>query len=215
VHWPQLADLGQTCLDLLFYRLREKSRDKGRDLEPVTANVSLRPVRLGYLVNPREKQTLRDVMRMATTMWGGMMSPLIPVMKRLPAEWIDKHLSYGPIQISRGYIRFFEPDLLVRTKAGQLASLGLSKEPSWSANQRFFSLDNLIRKDHGLAADLNVGTNICYIYQPLFKDEFQFKKRVDPVIFHFSEGAPRHSFLRGSFRVFSEKSTAILLKKQL
>lgn len=157
-------------------------------MQPVTANISLRPVRLGYLVNPREKQTVRDVMRMATTMWGGMMSPLIPVMKRLPAEWNDKHLPYGPQQISRGYIRFFEPDLLVQTKAGQLASLGLSEEPSWSANRRFFNFDNLIRKDHGLAADLNVGMNISYIYQRLFKNEFQFKKRVDPAIFYFSEG---------------------------
>lgn len=172
-------------------------------MEPVTANVSLRPVRLGYLVNPREKKTVRDVMRMATTMWGGMMSPLIPVMKRLPAEWNDKHLSYGPPQISRGYIRFFEPDLLVQTKAGQLASLGLSEEPSWSANQRFFNFDSLIRKDHGLAADLNVGTNICYIYQRLFKDEFQFKKRFDPAIFHFAEGASDDTaFFEASFGYF-------------
>lgn len=172
-------------------------------MEPVTANVSLRPVRLGYLVNPREKQTVRDVMRMATTMWGGMMSPLIPVMKRLPAEWNDKHFSYGPPQISRGYIRFFEPDLLVQTKAGQLVSLGLSEEPSWSASQRFFNFDNLIRQDLGLAADLNVGTNISYIYQRLFKDEFQFKKRVDPAIFHFAEGASDDTaFFEAAFGYF-------------
>ncbi|MCF1470595.1 hypothetical protein FS763_01450 [Agrobacterium vitis] len=172
-------------------------------MEPVTANVILRPLRLGYLVDPREKQTVRDVMRMATTMWGGMMSPLIPVMKRLPAEWNDKNLSYGSPQISRGYIRFFEPDLLVQTKAGQLASLGLSEEPNWTANQRFFNFDNLIRKDHGLAADLNVGTNISNIYQRLFKDEFQFKKRVDPAIFHFTEGASDDtSFFEAAFGYF-------------
>lgn len=172
-------------------------------MEPVTADVSLRPVRLGYLVNPREKQTVRDVMRMTTTMWGGMMSPLIPVMKRLPVEWNDKHLSYGPLQISRGYIRFFEPDLLVQTKAGQLASLGLSEEPAWSTSQRFFNFDNLIRKDHGLAADLNVGTNISYIYQQLYKDEFQFKKRFDPVIFQFAEGASDDTaFFEAAFGYF-------------
>lgn len=172
-------------------------------MEPVTANISLRPLRLGYLVNPREKQTVRDVMRMATTMWGGMMSPLIPVMKRLPAEWNEKHFAYGPPQISRGYIRFFEPDLLVQTKAGQLTSLGLSEEPSWSANQRFFNFDNLIRKDHGLAADLNVGTNISYIYQRLFDNEFQFKKRVDPAIFHFAEGASDDTaFFEAAFGYF-------------
>lgn len=172
-------------------------------MQPVTVNISLRPVRLGYLVNPREKQTVRNVMRMATTMWGGMMSPLIPVMKRLPAEWNDKHLSYRPQQISRGYIRFFEPDLLVQTQVGQLASLGLSEEPSWSANQRFFTFDNLIRKDHGLAADLNVGTNISYVYQQLFKEEFQFKRRIDPATFHFTEGTPDDTaFFEAAFGYF-------------
>lgn len=176
---------------------------EARDLEPVTANISLRPVRLGYLVNPREMQTVRKVMRIATTMWGGMMCPLIPVMKRLPTEWNDKHLAYGAKQISRGYIRFFEPDLLVQTKAGQLAALGLSEAPSWSVDQRFFNFDDLVRKDHGLAADLNVGTNISYIYQQLFKDEFQFKKRVDPPIFYFAEGPPDDTaFFEAAFGCF-------------
>lgn len=142
-------------------------------------------------------------MRMATTMWGGMMSPLIPVMKRLPAEWNDKHLPYGPAQISRGYIRFFEPDILVQTKADQLALLGLSEEPSWLAKQRFFKFDNLIRKDHGLAANLNVGLNICSIYERLFTDEFQFKKRVEPAIFQFTEGPPDDTaFFEAAFGFF-------------
>ncbi|WP_116970618.1 hypothetical protein [Blastomonas sp. UPD001] len=140
---------------------------------------------------------------MATTMWGGMMSPLIPVMKRLPAEWKDELLPHGSQQLSRGYIRFFEPDLLVQTKAGQLASLGLGEDPSWSANRRFFNFDNLIRKDYGLAADLNVGMNISYIYQKLFKEEFQFKRRAEPAIYHFTEGAPDDTaFFEAAFGYF-------------
>ena len=72
-------------------------------MEPVTANISLRPVRLGFLVDPRSRKVVQDVMRMATTMWGGMMSPLIPVMKRMPAEWTDKSMLQRPQQVSRGY----------------------------------------------------------------------------------------------------------------
>jgi hypothetical protein len=91
----------------------------------------------------------------------------------------------------------------VQTKTGQLAALGLSEEPNWSASQRFFNFDGLIRKDHGLAADLNVGTNISYVYQQLFKDEFQFKKRVDPAIFYFAEGAPDDTaFFEAAFGYF-------------
>jgi len=172
-------------------------------LEPVTANISLRPVRLGFLVDPRSGQVVRDVMRMATTMWGGMMSPLIPVMKRLPAEWSDKNQLLGPQQVSRGYIRFFEPDLLVQTRPDQLKTLGLREGPGWSASRRFFSFDRIVRKEHGAEADLNVGTNIAHIYRRLFLDEFQFRKRVDPVIHHFAEGAPDDTaFFEAAFGYF-------------
>lgn len=150
---------------------------------------------------------------MATTMWGGMMCPMIPVMKRLPAEWNDKHLPYQPQQISRGYVRFFEPDLLVQTGRGQLASLGLSEESSRSSSQHFLNFNDLIRTDHGLEADLNVGTNISYIYQRLFESEFQFKKRVDPRIYHFAEGASDDTaFFEAAFGLFPKDRKLSYLK---
>jgi hypothetical protein len=145
-------------------------------LDPVTADITLRPIRLGFLVDPREIASVRRVMRMATTMWGGVMCPIIPVMKRLPSSWSSNQMSAQPQQISRGYIRFFEPDLLVQTKSGQLDAIGVSEEPSWSARQRFYNVDDLIREDHGMAADLNVGTNISHIYRQLFTESCTSRK---------------------------------------
>jgi hypothetical protein len=172
-------------------------------LDPVTADITLRPIRLGFLVDPREIASVRRVMRMATTMWGGVMCPIIPVMKRLPSSWSSNQMSAQPQQISRGYIRFFEPDLLVQTKSGQLDAIGVSEEPSWSARQRFYNVDDLIREDHGMAADLNVGTNISHIYRQLFTDEFQFQKRVDPQILHFSKGSAKDTaFFEAAFGCF-------------
>ncbi|TWD09790.1 hypothetical protein FB595_104137 [Sphingobium sp. AEW010] len=172
-------------------------------LEPVTADITLRPIRLGFLVDPRDIVSIRRVMRMATTMWGGIMCPIIPVMKRLPTAWSSNQLSEQPQQISQGYIRFFEPDLLVQTKPGQLNAINLSEEPSWSARESFFNFDDLIRDDHGMAADLNVGTNISYIYHQLFTDEFQFQKRIDPQILHFSKGSTKDTtFFEAAFGYF-------------
>ncbi|WAC27869.1 hypothetical protein [Ancylobacter sp. SL191] len=172
-------------------------------LEPVTADIALRPIRLGFLVDPRDIASIRSVMRMATTMWGGVMCPIIPIMKRLPAAWSSNPLSAQPQQISRGYIRFFEPDLLVQTKSGQLDAIGVSEEPRWSAHKRFYNFDDLIREDHGMAADLNVGTNISHIYRQLFTDEFQFQKRTDPEILHFSKGSTKDTaFFEAAFGYF-------------
>lgn len=178
--------------------MREKD-----SLEPVTADITLRPIRLGFLVDPRDIALIRHVMRMATTMWGGMMCPIIPVMKRLPTAWSDKPLSVQPQQISRGYVRFFEPDLLVQTKPGQLKAIGVSEEASWSARQRFHDVNDLIREDHGMATDLNVGTNISHVYRQLFTDEFQFQKRLEPQILHFSKGlANDTAFFEAAFGYF-------------
>ena len=172
-------------------------------LEPVTADITLRPIRLGFLVDPRDIASIRRVMRMATTMWGGVMCPIIPVMKRLPTAWSSNQLSEQPRQTSRGYIRFFEPDLLVQTRTGQLDAIGIAEESSWSARQRFYNFDDLIREDHGMAADLNVGNNISHIYRQLFIDEFQFKKRIDPQIFHFSTGSAKDTaFFEAAFGLF-------------
>ncbi|WP_156381731.1 hypothetical protein [Rhizobium sp. Leaf341] len=124
-------------------------------------------------------------------------------MKRLPTSWSSNQSPAQPRQISQGYIRFFEPDLLVQTKLGQLDAIGISQEPSWSARQRFYDVDDLIREDHGMAADLNVGTNIVHIYRQLFTDEFQFQKRLDPQILYFSEGlANDTAFFEASFGYF-------------
>lgn len=176
---------------------------KKDSLEPVTADIALRPIRLGFLVDPRDIVSIRRVMRMATIMWGGMMCPIIPIMKRLPAAWSNNQLSAPPQQISRGYIRFFEPDLLVQTKLGQLDAIGVGEQTSWSPQQRFYNFDDLIRADHGMAADLNVGTNIFHIYAQLFNNEFQFQKRIDPQILHFSKGSAKDTmFFEAAYGYF-------------
>lgn len=140
-------------------------------------------------------------MRLATIMWGGQMCPLIPVAKKMPPEWSDTAVSAS--QISRGYVRFFEPDLLVQTAPGQLSAIGVNEEPKWSAHNRYFNSAELVRKDIGRAADLNVGVNIIYVYQKLFTDEFQFQKRLEPKIYHFSQGtADDTAFFEAAYGLF-------------
>lgn len=172
-------------------------------LEPVTADITLRPIRLGFLVNTRDNASIRRVMRIATTMWGGVMCPIIPVLKRHPNSRSSYQPQEHPRQISRGYIRFFEPDLLVPTKSEQLDAIGVSEAPNWFARMRFLNFDDLIREDHGMAADLNVGTNISHIYRQLFFEEFQYKKRTDPQILYFSKGSAKETaFFEAAFGYF-------------
>ena len=135
-------------------------------------------------------------------MWGGLMCPIIPVSRRLPANWGDSISMPRPIDLAHGYLRFFEPDVLVQTKASQFETLGLGEDQSFGS-RRFHSLDEVVREETGMDPDLNVGLNMCDRYSHLFKTEFQFAKRVKPRILKFHEGTKADTtFFEAAFGYF-------------
>src|ERR1700733_1147758 len=55
-----------------------------------SANVSqaLRPLRVGFLVNPTEPAAVLQAIELTSTLWGGMFNPIIPLYAhRLPKIW--------------------------------------------------------------------------------------------------------------------------------
>lgn len=180
-------------------------KSEGGPLEPINAKINLRPVRAGFLVNPGDRTALSSVMRLATTMWGGLMCPIIPVTRQLPAHWRSSFHRTTPIEISRGYLRFFEPDVLIQTKPGQFESLGIGEDRSLE-RRCYPSLSHVIQQEPGMEPDLDVGLNMCSRYQHLFKTEFQFAKRERPRILEFAEGTKADSaFFEASFGCFPKK----------
>ena len=130
------------------------------------------------------------------------MCPIVPVSKRLPANWGDGSSMPRPIDLAHGYLRFFEPDVLVQTQASQFETLGLGEDQSFGS-RRYHSLDEVVREETGMDPDLNVGLNMCDRYSHLFKTEFQFAKRVKPRILKFHEGTKADtSFFEAAFGYF-------------
>jgi len=102
----------------------------------------------------------------------------------------------------QGYLRFFEPDVLVQTALHQFATVGVGESQSFG-KRRYDCLDDLLTDEPGLETDLNVGLNMYYRYQHLFKTEFQFAKRVKPRILYFREGAKADTaFFEAAFGCF-------------
>ena len=144
---------------------------------------------MGFLIHPTDRATLSRVMRLATTMWGGLMCPIIPVMKQLPRQWRDRFGAEKPLDITRGTLQFFEPDVFVETVPGQFSLAGLeAPEHRYKDRLRYRKLADLTRTDHGLAEDLNVGVNMYHVYDHLFRSEFQYEKRNRPQIYIFKGG---------------------------
>jgi hypothetical protein len=52
-----------------------------------TVNIKVRPLKLALLVDPGSSTQVRDAIQLASSLWGGMLFPIIPVYKRMPTSW--------------------------------------------------------------------------------------------------------------------------------
>lgn len=93
----------------------------------------VRPLRIGFLVNPKEKQALRDAITAATLFWGGAYNPIIPAFGRLPRNWERfKWKLPSPTEVVEGYIEAFDPDIIVPTGTCDVSRFNLGHRESMS-----------------------------------------------------------------------------------
>ncbi len=139
--------------------------------------INLRPIRLGFLVDPLDRRTLSEVARITTCQWGDIACPMIPIMDALPPAWCEANLANpDPNELTRGLLSYFEPDLLVETCAGQLDRI----DPH--ASNRYERHPNL---GHGVFVQVegavntmrDVGVTMDHVYAYLHQKEFQFERR--------------------------------------
>ena len=80
-----------------------------------TVNVKLRPIKLAFLVNPEDKESLLKAIEINTFLWGGVYNPIIPTYKELPATWQDAPIVGSPSaqELVSGYLNNFDPDYVV------------------------------------------------------------------------------------------------------
>jgi hypothetical protein len=48
-------------------------------MSDLSAEIQLRPTRIGFLVHPADLASVRRIMRACTCLWGGVYNPIIPV----------------------------------------------------------------------------------------------------------------------------------------
>jgi hypothetical protein len=80
-----------------------------------TVTIRVRPLRVGYLVDPADRVGLYRAIELNSFLWGGSYNPIIPAYRRTPAIWEPhrvRHLPH-PSDIIDGYLNGFDPDLVV------------------------------------------------------------------------------------------------------
>jgi hypothetical protein len=76
--------------------------------------VTSRPIKFAILVDPSDLDALLQGIQINTFLWGGTYNPIIPVFQETPDNWSFTRIKpITPEEIVSGYIRFFDPDILV------------------------------------------------------------------------------------------------------
>ena len=79
-----------------------------------TINVKLRPIKLAFLVNPKDRTSLLKAIEINTFLWGGMFNPIIPTYRRIPQKWESGPFKNPDAQsVISGYLDNFDPDYVV------------------------------------------------------------------------------------------------------
>jgi hypothetical protein len=144
-----------------------------RDGTRLTFETVLRPLRIGYRVDPRSVDHLRGASETAATLWGGVLHALIPALRSRPRWWnpwrqtIPGAPAPSAAQIARSYEEAFDCDIVVDIRGQDEGSR--SRGASTAE----------IRARSALSS-VDAGLSIVPLYERLWRDEFRFDSRRRP-----------------------------------
>ena len=137
-----------------------------------TVNVKLRPIKLAFLVNPNDKESLQKAIEINTFLWGGTYNPIIPTYKHISSKWKkfpdEKNLSAK--SVVSGYLDNFDPDYVV--PMGECVDYLLDV----GYRQKVDSPSQILRtaEQYGITS---YGISLFEILPYFFKEEFKFQRK--------------------------------------
>jgi hypothetical protein len=143
----------------------------------LSAEILLRPTRIGFLTPPTDLVSVRAIMRACACLWGGVYNPIIPVFTRAPKEWRPEiYQRFKGAEVAKGYARFFEPDVYVETEKGLLEQAGLGAlREKHKLHTQVITLKELLEPEKGRNwSEPAFGLNIRDVLAHIYKTEKQF-----------------------------------------
>ena len=163
-----------------------------------TVNIRLRPIKLAFLVNPNDEDSLLKAIEINTFLWGGRYNPIIPTYKEIPAHWEDRPSKNLTSQdVAFGYLDNFDPDYVV--PMGEC-----SDYPFDVGNRRKIDdVEEILEpvKEYGTPM---YGIGLFEILSYFIDRELKFQRK-DPLEICIPRfGTDFHPFLAGVFGILSE-----------
>jgi hypothetical protein len=134
-----------------------------------TLTVTLRPLRIAFVVPPNDRTSIYNAMRINSYVWGGHYNPIIPLFRKLPS-WLPKwNRPRTSAAFFRSYLELFDPDFVVRLGETKNVTLdiGYAKE---------LPADDLLQRVDA-CEEPSYGVGIFEILEHLLHEEFRFVRR--------------------------------------
>jgi hypothetical protein len=169
----------------------------------LSASLRLRPTRIGFLVDPNDTDSLRRIFQVCTCSWGGVFNPIIPVCSIIPDVWTDPPFpAISPVELAKGYLDFFEPDVFVEARPGIAEQIGLDRTDLGLGRPRIIPLDRYFTTDNQFPFDVPFGMDSFHIYKSMYDREFKFVSRHEQRVALFEGDSAAEAFIEAAFGGF-------------
>jgi hypothetical protein len=143
----------------------------------LAGSVKLRPVRIGFLIPPDDLTAVRRVARLCTCLWGGRYNPMIPFLEDAPRRWGETFRQVRGLDMTRGYVDFFEPDVLVESSKGMANKLGWVDKDHPLGLPRVVALDEFYTVNYRGWPEFPAGIDIVNVIHQLYNDDYKYQHR--------------------------------------
>ena len=167
----------------------------------IAATLRLRTIRIGLLVRPSDKASVRQFMRLCTCLWGGRFNPIIPVSKRLPKKWQFKPIESSGIDRGRGYLSFFEPDVFIEAEDGLAELVGYGELKKSRFSPEIVKLSEFVQDAGAGRKQFAFGLSMLDVFDALYESEHRFVQR-DPEKWVYFTGEDKAAYVEAVFGRF-------------
>lgn len=170
-----------------------------------SVNITLRPIKLAFLVNPNDKNTILEAIQINTFLWGGIYNPLIPVYKRTPPGWdvTSKRKSYK--DVINGYIDTYDPDFIVNVS-------NLNEINYIKGTRKVINSDDVYAKDKDKSLIPRYGLSIIEVMNQFIEDELKFIRKYPYKLITLKNRDKFSLFLKSVFGCLNDKINKIFLE---
>ncbi len=167
-------------------------------------NIKVRPLRVGFLVDPADRVGLFRAIELSTFLWGGSYNPIIPVYRRTPVKWEAHRVRHLPLpsEIVEGYLTGFDPDLVVPIGSCANRVFQVGNRDIINADELIGALENSVTPTYGIG--------LIDLLNDFIKKELKYKRNDDLQVIFLELPRAYRLFLASVFGVLPKTAQKII-----